>query len=156
MIWLTQGEKSHKTLSYWCDPWLLDASALEDTRSSQIYKIISCILLYNDAKILIFYKIKRIDREKMSKTGQNAWFWSRKKAQKGFFEFLVSSFWFRVSSSFSVTTPKAAEPSAKAFGRSIVLCTFKNSFSRLRREIKQIAFKIQQKKMRWAVSIRCF
>ena len=37
----------------------------------------------------------------------------------------VSSFMFLVSSYFSVTTPKAAEPSAKAFGRSIVLCTFK-------------------------------
>ena len=48
--------------------------------SSQIYKIISCILLYNDAKILFFYKIKRIMREKISKTGQNAWFWSRNRA----------------------------------------------------------------------------
>ena len=57
----------------------------------------------------------------------------------------VSSFMFLVSSYFSVTTPKAAEPSAKAFGRSIVLSTFKSSFNRLRREIKQIAFKIKQK-----------
>ena len=29
-------------------------------------------MLYNGAKILIFYKIKRIGMEKMSKTGQNA------------------------------------------------------------------------------------
>ena len=80
MIRLTQGDKSHKRKRSRCDPWLSDASASEDARSSQIYKIISCILLYNGAKVLIFYKIKRIDRKKISKTEQNAWFWSRKKA----------------------------------------------------------------------------
>ena len=139
MIRLTQGEKSHKTTRSWCDPWLSDASASEDAGSSQIYKIISCILLYNGAKILIFYKIKRIGKEKMSKTGQNAWFWSRKKAQKRSSRHYMRS--IRYASSI------VAELRSMPCGRSIVLCTFKNSFSRLRREIKQIAFKIQQKKM---------
>ena len=138
MIRLTQGDKSHKTIRSWCDPWLLDASASEDIASSQIYKIISCILLYNGAKVLIFYKIKRIGREKLSQTEQNAWFWSRKKAAKRGSRHYMRS--IRYASSI------VAELRSMPCGRSIVLSTFKSSFSRLWREIKQIAFKIQQKK----------
>ena len=176
MIRLTQGDKSHKRKRSRCDPWLLDASASEDAWSSQIYKIISCILLYNGAKVLIFYKIKRIDREKMSKTGQNAWFWSRNRAlwavEKGSCsdklrkrpcgssgEGLrkVERGWERrrwrgsrhYMRSIRYASSIVAELRSMPCGRSIVLSTFKNSFSRLWREIKQ-------EKMRWAVSIRCF
>ena len=66
-----------------CGHWLSNASASEDYKSSQICKIISCISLYNVAKILFFYEIKRVGNEKISQMGQNAWFWSRKRRRKG-------------------------------------------------------------------------
>ena len=122
----------------WCDPWLSDASASEDAGSSQIYKIISCILLYNGAKVLFFYEIKRIGRGKMSKTGQNAWFWSRKKAQKRSSRHYMRS--IRFASSI------VAELRSMPCGRSIVLSTFKSSFNRLRRKFYKLHSKLNKKR----------
>ena len=125
-------------MSSWCDPWLSDASASEDTGSSQIYKIISCILLYNGAKVLIFYIIKRIGGKKMSKTGQNAWFWSRKKAAKRGSRHYMRS--IRYASSI------VAELRSMPCGRSIVLSTFKNSFNRLRRKFYKLHSKLNKER----------
>ena len=138
MIRLTQGDKSHKRKRSECDPWLSDASASEDTRSSQIYKIISCILLYNGAKILFFYKIKRIGEEKMSQKRRNAWFWSRKKAAKGGSRHYMRS--IRYASSI------VAELRSMPCGRSIVLSTFKSTFNRLRRKFYKLYSKLNKKR----------
>ena len=131
-----------------CDPWLSDASALEDKMSSQIYKIISCISLYNGAKVLIFYEIKRIGKEKMSITGQNAWFWSRNRAlwavEKGWERrrWRSSRYYMR---SIRYASSIVAELRSMPCGRSIVLSTFKSSFNRLGEKLNKLHSKLNKK-----------
>ena len=74
----------------------------------------------------------------MSQKRRNAWFWSRKKAQKGSSRHYMRS--IRFASSI------VAELRSMPCGRSIVLSTFKNSFSRLGEKLNKLLSKLNKKR----------